>query len=136
VTVFGTPLRDMAVSSYTVLWKEQHTNANSSKDTRKDHVSQQYDTRHSPEDPIMVPGQWMRGAAAPCTQSCLGISDFHLFGPLKWHLYVQKFVNDNVIAVMTTWLHELEQDFFVKGFSALVSCWNKYLNRGGDYIEK
>lgn len=73
-------------------------------------------------------------SAAPHTQSYLGTSNFHLFGPPKWHLYMQKFVNNHVTAVMT-WLCTLEQDSFVKCFSAPVSCWNKYLNRC-DYVEK
>jgi hypothetical protein len=41
----------------------------------------------------------------------------------------QWFVNhDDIIAAMTTWLQALDQDFFAKAFSALVSRWNKSLN--------
>jgi hypothetical protein len=39
---------------------------------------------------------------------------------------------DGVIVAVTTLLQEPDQDFFVKGFSALVASWNKGLHRGGD----
>jgi hypothetical protein len=29
-----------------------------------------------------------------------------------------------------------DQDIFMKGFKALLSHWDKCLNRGGEYIEK
>jgi hypothetical protein len=48
----------------------------------------------------------------------------------------QQFVNDDVILGVTTWLHALDQDFFVKDLSALVSHWEKCLNSGGDYVKK
>jgi hypothetical protein len=35
-----------------------------------------------------------------------------------------------------SWLQALHLDFFAKGFNALVSYWDKCLNRGGDYVEK
>jgi hypothetical protein len=45
-------------------------------------------------------------------------------------------VNDDdfIVAVMN-WLQALDHDFFVKGFNALVACWDKCHNRGGDYVE-
>jgi hypothetical protein len=63
--------------------------------------------------------------------------DLHFFGPLKWHLVGQWFVNDDdVIVAVKTCLLVHDQDFFAKGFNALVSSQDKCLNSGGDYIEK
>jgi hypothetical protein len=59
----------------------------------------------------------------------LAPSDFHLFGPLKWYLAGQWFVNDDVTAVVMIWLQALDQDLFVKGFNVLVSQWDKPHNR-------
>jgi hypothetical protein len=62
-------------------------------------------------------------------------ADFHLVGPLKQHLSRQRFVNyedDNDVAAVMTWLQVLDQDFFAKGFGALVSCWDRCLNKSGD----
>lgn len=33
-------------------------------------------------------------------------------------------------------LHVLDQDLFVKGFSVVVSLWDKCFDKGGDYVEK
>jgi hypothetical protein len=33
----------------------------------------------------------------------------------------QQFVNDDIAAAETTWLQAIDQDFFAKGFHALVS---------------
>jgi hypothetical protein len=49
----------------------------------------------------------------------LAISDFHHPGPFKRHVSLQRFMNDDVIATVTTWLQPPHQDFFVKGLSAL-----------------
>jgi hypothetical protein len=38
--------------------------------------------------------------------------------------------------VATTWLQALDQDVFAKGFKALVSCWEKGLNKDGENAEK
>jgi hypothetical protein len=35
----------------------------------------------------------------------LGPSDFHFYGPFKWHLLGQQFVDDNIIVVVMTLLH-------------------------------
>jgi hypothetical protein len=44
--------------------------------------------------------------------------------PLEHRLSGQRFVNyDDDAAVVMTWLQALQQDFFAKGFSALVSHW-------------
>jgi hypothetical protein len=71
----------------------------------------------------------------PARSPNLAPIDLYLFGPLKWHLLGQQFLNDNdVIVVVTTWLQVLDQDFFAKGFNSLVSHWDKCLNMGGDYV--
>jgi hypothetical protein len=36
---------------------------------------------------------------------------------------------------LTTWSKALDCDSFSKDFSALVSCWDKCLNRGGVYVD-
>jgi hypothetical protein len=39
--------------------------------------------------------------------------------------------------VVINWLDAPGENFFcTKGFDALVSCWDEYLNRGSDYVEK
>jgi hypothetical protein len=49
----------------------------------------------------------------------------------------QRFVSDDDgVAVVTIWLQALDQDFFAKGFSTLVSGWDKCLNRDCKYVEK
>jgi hypothetical protein len=54
---------------------------------------------------------------------------------LKRHLSGQRFLDDEVVVPVTTWLQALE-DFFANGFNILVSRREKYLNKGGDYVEK
>jgi hypothetical protein len=44
-------------------------------------------------------------------------------------------VNDDVTMAVMTWLLAPDQDFFAKGFNALVFSWDKSLSRGGDYSE-
>jgi hypothetical protein len=58
----------------------------------------------------------------PAHSPTLAFSNFHLSEPLKQHLLGQQFENDDVIVAVMTWLQALEQDLFVKGFNALVSC--------------
>jgi hypothetical protein len=62
--------------------------------------------------------------------------EYYPFGSLKRHLSGQRFVNDDVIVVVMAWLQALDQDFFAEGFSALVSHWDKCLNRGDNCVEK
>jgi hypothetical protein len=44
--------------------------------------------------------------------------------------------DDNVIFVVMTLLQALDQDFFMKSFSALVSFLDKCLSMGGVYVQK
>jgi hypothetical protein len=40
-------------------------------------------------------------------------------------------------AGVISWLNTPDEDFFcTKGFNALVSCWDEYLNRHSYYVEK
>jgi hypothetical protein len=50
----------------------------------------------------------------------LAPSEFHLFGRLKRHLLGQRFVNDDDVAAISTWLQDLDHDFFEKVLNALV----------------
>jgi hypothetical protein len=77
--------------------------------------------------------QWYGGdVAASCIQPCLCLGTLRLLLELlRQHLLGQWFLDDGGVAAVTTWLQALDQDFFAKGFSALVSCWNKCLNRVG-----
>jgi hypothetical protein len=69
------------------------------------------------------------GVAVWKTQFQLNPSDFYLFGPFKWHLLGQRFVHDDFIVALIAWLWAFDQDSFVKGFSALVSPYDKCLLR-------
>jgi hypothetical protein len=59
----------------------------------------------------MVPVVRIRGVAASHTQYQLGSLICLLFGPLKWNLSEQRFVNDDAIAAMMTWLQMLDHYF-------------------------
>jgi hypothetical protein len=71
----------------------------------------------------------------PAHSPYLAPSDFHPSGALKRHFSGQRFVHDDVAAVMT-WLKVLDHDFLTKCFDALVFHWDKCLNRSSDYVEK
>jgi hypothetical protein len=67
----------------------------------------------------------------------LGLSDFHLFGPLKATLCETSFGDDkNVIGAVGTWIHEQETGWDREGMHALVSHWLKAADVDGDYVEK
>jgi hypothetical protein len=44
-------------------------------------------------------------------------------------------LNDDVIAVVMTWLQACDQDFFATVFNKLVSHWEKCLKKSGDNIK-
>jgi hypothetical protein len=67
----------------------------------------------------------------------LGLSDFHLFGPLKDTLRGTSFEDDeSVIRAVRTWLREQEASWYREGMYALVSRWRKAVDVDGDYAEK
>ena len=67
----------------------------------------------------------------------LAPSDFHLFGPVKEHLWGQKFADDDeVMAAVQIWLKATPKSFFLEGFRKLVDRWTKCVVKQGDYVEK
>ena len=64
-------------------------------------------------------------------------SDFYLFGPLKRHLSGQTFTTDaDCETAVKQWLSSNVRQFYQDGIIALVTRWDKCLNRFGDYVEK
>jgi histone-lysine N-methyltransferase SETMAR len=67
----------------------------------------------------------------------LAPSDFHLFLHLKKHLAGKKFDDDDEMQeVVMTWFIVQAADFYDSGIQKLVPRLNKYLDNGGDYVEK
>jgi hypothetical protein len=63
----------------------------------------------------------------------LGLSDFHLLGPLKDTLCGTSFGGDeSVIRALRIWIREQETSWY----SALVSHWLQAADLDGDYVEK
>jgi histone-lysine N-methyltransferase SETMAR len=64
-------------------------------------------------------------------------SDFHLFLHLKNFLAGQRFNNDeDVKRAVQKWLSSQVATFYDEGIQKLVSCYDKCLNNGGNYVEK
>jgi hypothetical protein len=75
--------------------------------------------KHPPYSPVLVP------------------SNFHLFGPMKEHLWGQKFADDNkIMEVVQSWLQATPKNFFLEGIRKLVDRWTKCVAKQGDYVEK
>jgi len=67
----------------------------------------------------------------------LGLSDFHLFGPLKDTLRGASFEDDeSVICAVRTWIREQETSWYGEGMHALASHWLKATDVDADYVEK
>jgi hypothetical protein len=66
----------------------------------------------------------------------LAPSDFHLFGPMKEHLWGQKFTDDEVMEAVQSWLKATPKSFFLEGIRKLVDRWTKCVAKQGDYVEK
>jgi len=67
----------------------------------------------------------------------LAPSDFHLFGPMKEHLWGQKFADDNeVLEVVQNWLKATLKSFFLERFRKLVDRWTKCVAKLGSYDKK
>jgi hypothetical protein len=62
-------------------------------------------------------------------------SDVIFLGPSHGIYQGQHFLNDDVIAVVMTWLQACDQDFFARVFNKLVSHWEKCLKKSGDNIK-
>jgi len=53
-------------------------------------------------------------------------SDFHLFWPMKEHLWGQKFADDDeVMEAVESWLKATPKSFFLEGIRKLVDRWTK-----------
>ena len=73
----------------------------------------------------------------PPYSSDLAPSGFHLFGPVKEHLWDQKFTDDNeVMEAVQSWLKAMSKSFFLEGNRKLVERWTKCVAKQGDYVEK
>jgi hypothetical protein len=60
-----------------------------------------------------------------------------LFPKLKEDLRGKHFPFDNdVIAAITEWLNDREDDFYLIGLRKLEKCWQKRIDVFGDYVEK
>jgi len=67
----------------------------------------------------------------------MGPSEFHLFGPIKEHLWGQKFVDDDeVMEAVQSWLKATPKSFFLEGIRKLVDRWTKCVAKQGDCVEK
>jgi histone-lysine N-methyltransferase SETMAR len=67
----------------------------------------------------------------------LAPSDFHLFLHLQKFLAGQRFNNDEDIKkAVQKWLSSQAAPFYDEGIQKLVSCYDKCLNNGGNYVEK
>ncbi|GBM51590.1 hypothetical protein AVEN_831-1 [Araneus ventricosus] len=67
----------------------------------------------------------------------LAPSDFHLFLKLKEFFGGKRFGSDEELEnAVTTWLNELAAEEHDMGIVKLVDRYDKYLNVGGDYVEK
>jgi hypothetical protein len=67
---------------------------------------------------------------APCSPD-LAPSDFHLFGPVKEHLWGQKFADDEVMEVMQSCLKATPNSFLIEGIHKLVDRWTKCVVKQG-----
>jgi len=65
----------------------------------------------------------------------LAPSDYHLFGPMKKMLDVQKFASDTEVqSVVRQWLGQQRASFFASGIQKLVDRWDKCLSKLGRYV--
>jgi phytoene dehydrogenase-like protein len=62
--------------------------------------------------------------------------DFHVFLHLKTLLGGQRFHDDKVKEAINTWFASQAASFYVAGIQKLVTCYDKCLNNGGNYVEK
>ncbi|GFN74519.1 histone-lysine N-methyltransferase SETMAR [Plakobranchus ocellatus] len=75
--------------------------------------------------------------AHPAHSPDLAPSDFHLFGPLKRHLVVKKFEDeDELIGEVRDWFSKLVANFFTRGIYSLLPRWKKCIALHGDCKEK
>jgi hypothetical protein len=64
-------------------------------------------------------------------------SDFNFFGPHKEVLGGRRFpCDEDVKNVVHQWLCEQPKTFYCDGIKQLVECWEKCVEKQGDYVEK
>ena len=67
----------------------------------------------------------------------LAPSDYLVFGPLKKFLAGQRFISDDdAKTAVPRWFHIQPAEFYHGSISKLVVRWDRFLNLGGDYVEK
>jgi histone-lysine N-methyltransferase SETMAR len=67
----------------------------------------------------------------------LASSDFHLFPKLKEFLGGRRFKSDEEVKyTIKEWLNGQEAEVYDEGIQKLITCYDKCLNVGGDYVEK
>jgi len=64
-------------------------------------------------------------------------SDFDFFPHLKRDLKGTHFTSDDEVKqAVTSWTKQATPEFFIDGMRKLVLCWEKCIERQGDYVEK
>jgi histone-lysine N-methyltransferase SETMAR len=66
----------------------------------------------------------------------LAPSDYHLFTKMIWWPTQCFHINEELMAGVNNWLHNLAAPFFDEGLQKLVSRYDKCLNMDGNYVEK
>jgi transposase len=67
----------------------------------------------------------------------LAPSDFHFFPRLKRDLKGTHITSDDEVKhAVTSWIKQRIPEFFFDGMRKLVLCWEKCIERQGDYVEK
>jgi histone-lysine N-methyltransferase SETMAR len=63
--------------------------------------------------------------------------DYHLFGPLKDHLRGHHYETDEAVQeAVRSWLRGDGTDFHRRGIFKILHCWQKCIDRDGDYVGK
>jgi hypothetical protein len=57
--------------------------------------------------------------------------------PFVWAIKGAQFsIDADIHLVVYCWVSGLSPDFYFNGMDIIISQWNKYFNRHGDYVEK
>ncbi|GBN36118.1 DnaJ subfamily B member 1 [Araneus ventricosus] len=79
------------------------------------------------------------GLSLGCKVDAVALTNqtFHLFGPLKHHLADKHFADDNYVPhEVLLWMRQQPKEFYAAGIGLLIKRWDKFINIGGDYVEK
>jgi histone-lysine N-methyltransferase SETMAR len=67
----------------------------------------------------------------------LAPSDFRFFPQLKRYFKGNYFTSDDEVKhAVRLWIKERTPEFFIAGMRKLVLCWEKFIERQGNYVEK